>query len=277
MASATKAWVAKQSDEHAQLEGLWVSWGVGKLDVDLLKKLLKSDDYHVRAAAVKCLRYNADSVPEIGDLLLAAGGDEHGRVRMEAAVAATWMSKEDGLAAAEKAASLPMDEWSKKPIETSVGRLKGEAESESDEPKAKLPKHLAKEFEAAYKAGFEIYHREGYCVTCHQEDGNGLPAAGFPPLAGTEIVNGEPETMAKIILHGLYGPIVVKGVEYPGLVPMTQFEGLLNDKEVASVMTYVRNSFGNKAEPPTAEMVKKIRDTHKGRGLWTAEELEADK
>ena len=89
VAAATKKWVSGQKDEHARLEGLWVSWGVGQLDTDLLKELLASDDYHVRAAAVKCLRYNADSVAEIGELLLAAGGDENGRVRLEATVAAS--------------------------------------------------------------------------------------------------------------------------------------------------------------------------------------------
>ncbi|MGJ8723630.1 MAG: PVC-type heme-binding CxxCH protein [Roseibacillus sp.] len=274
VAAATKSWVAKQSDEHARLEGLWVGWGIGQLDVELLKSLLQSDDFHVRAAAVKCLRYNADIVSETGDLLLAAAGDEHGRVRLEATVAATWMGKEKGLPAAEKAASLPLDDWSKKPIETSVGRLKGEAEIENAEPKAKIPRHLAKEFRGAYKKGFEIYHREGYCGTCHQDDGKGLPAAGFPPLAGTEWVKGDPEVMTKMVLHGLIGPIEVNGVKYPGQVPMTQFGGLLNDEEVAAVMTYVRNSFGNKAAPVKPSDVKKVRDAHKGRtDLWTVEEL----
>ena len=154
--------------------------------------------------------------------------------------------------------------------------FEGKAEKPSEEPKAKVPKHLAKEFRGAYKKGFEVFHKEGYCVTCHQPDGKGLPAAGFPPLAGTEIVNGDPETMAKIVLHGLSGPITVKGVDYPGLVPMTAFGGLLNDEEASAVMTYVRNSFGNKAEPVKPGLVKKVRDSHPGQGFWTAETLEAD-
>ena len=72
------------------------------------------------------------------------------------------------------------------------------------------------------------------------------------------------------------GPIEVKGVKYPGLVPMTPFGGMLKDDEVAAVMTYVRNSFGNKASPVKPEEVKKVRDAHKGQGFWTAEALEAD-
>lgn len=274
VAAATKAWVAKQTDEHARLEGLWVSWGIGKLDTELLKSLLKSADYRVRAAAVKCLRYNADEVSEIGDLLLAAAGDEHGRVRLEATVAATWMGKSVGLPAAEKAATLELDDWSKKPVETAVGRLRGEAELASAESKVKIPKHLGKEFRGMYKKGFEIYHREGYCGTCHQDDGKGLPAAGFPPLDGTKWVTGDHEIMTKMVLHGLVGPIEVKGVKYPGQVPMTQFGGLLNDEEVASVLTFVRNSFGNKAAPVTSAQVKKVRaETQDKVGLWTVEEL----
>ena len=125
VASATKAWVAEQTDEHARLEGLWVGWGIGKLDVELLKSLLQSDDYHARAAAVKCLRYNADSVSEIGDLLLAAAGDESGRVRLEATAAASWMGADIGLPVAEKAASMEMDKWSEKPIGAVLGRFRG--------------------------------------------------------------------------------------------------------------------------------------------------------
>lgn len=277
VAAATKAWVAKQTDEHARLEGLWVSWGIGQLDVELLKELLKSSDYRVRAAAVKCLRYNADDVSETADLLLAAAGDEHGRVRLEATTAATWMGKAVGLPVAEKAASLEMDDWSKKPITTAVGRLKGEAVIEEPEHTVKVPKHLARKFHSAYKKGFEIYHREGYCGTCHQADGKGLPNAGFPPINGVKWVNGDEETLIKITLNGLIGPIKVKGINFPGQVPMTPFGGLLNDDEIASVLTYVRNSFDNKSDPISAKKVKEVRDANKDKqGFWTVEELLKD-
>ena len=55
------------------------------------------------------------------------------------------------------------------------------------------------------------------------------------------------------------GPIEVNGKQYAGQVPMTPFAGLLNDKEVAAVLTYVRNSFGNKASAITPEKVKEVR------------------
>lgn len=274
VAAATKAWVAKQTDEHARLEALWVSWGIGKLDVELLKSLLTSDDYRARAAAVKCLRYNYDEVSDAAELLLAAAGDEHGRVRLEATVAATWLDK-GGLPVVEKAASMAQDDWSKNPIKTALGRLKGEKPLiVAEHPKVKIPGHLDKKFRAAYRKGHEIYNREGYCGTCHQVDGKGLPNAGFPPLDGTKWVNGDPDIPIKMVLHGLIGPIEVKGKKYPGQVPMTQFGGLLDDQEVAAVMTYVRNSFGNKSKPVTPQQVKKVREEIKDhKGLFTVEQL----
>ena len=83
--------------------------------------------------------------------------------------------------------------------------------------------------------------------------------AGFPPLSGTKWVLEDPDRLIKLSLKGLMGPIEVKGKKYPGQLPMTAFGGLLNDEEMAAVLTYVRNSFGNRASAIEAEQVKKIR------------------
>ena len=93
----------------------------------------------------------------------------------------------------------------------------------------------------------------------------GLPEAGFPPLADTSWVNGDHERLIKLTLKGLMGPIEVKDVNYPGLVPMTPFESLLNDYEAAAVLTYIRNSFGNKSEPILPWQVSNIRNKIKDR------------
>ena len=111
-------------------------------------------------------------------------------------------------------------------------------------------------------------------MTCHQPDGKGLEASGFPPLSGTEWVNGSEERLIKLVLKGLSGPIEVEGKKYPGQVPMTPFGGMLNDEEVAAVLTYVRNSFGSKATAVTAETVKKVRASISGKtGFYSPEEL----
>ena len=70
------------------------------------------------------------------------------------------------------------------------------------------------------------------------------------------------------------GPIEVLGKKYPGQVPMTPFEYMLKDNEISAVLTYVRNSFGNKASPITTDQVAKIRKAYKDKlGLYTPEDL----
>jgi mono/diheme cytochrome c family protein len=122
--------------------------------------------------------------------------------------------------------------------------------------------------------GAEVYAREAHCGTCHQSNGKGLPAAGFPPLAGTKWATGNPDRLIKASLKGLMGPIEVQGVKYPGTVPMTPFEHILKDDELAAVLTFVRNSWGNKASAIMPEDVKKIRAEVKDKaGFYQPAEL----
>ncbi|RAJ97492.1 putative membrane-bound dehydrogenase-like protein [Larkinella arboricola] len=257
-----KTWVAKldKNDpryEHHLLEGLWVSWGLNKVDQSLLRQMLKAKDYHARAAAVQVVRYTGHQVADQADLLMQAARDENSRVRLAAIVAASWISPEKGLPILEEAAKKPLDEWMVHAHATAVAHLK----DENVKPiKEKVVASSLKGAELAlYNQGKEIYGREGYCVTCHQADGKGLAASGFPPLTGTNWVNGNQDRLIKLALKGLLGPIEVQGKNYPGQVPMTPFGGLLKDDELAAVLTYVRNSFGNQASAISPEQVKRVR------------------
>ncbi|HCU86443.1 MAG TPA: dehydrogenase, partial [Verrucomicrobiales bacterium] len=137
-----------------------------------------------------------------------------------------------------------------------------------------VPRHLKGKDAALFRKGAEIYSREAHCATCHQPNGGGLPAAGFPPIAGTEWMLKDDERLIKLTLKGLIGPITVKGVKYPGQVPMTPFEHLLKDDEIAAVLTFARNSFGNKASPISAEQVAKVRAVMKDKkDLYNVEDL----
>jgi mono/diheme cytochrome c family protein len=114
------------------------------------------------------------------------------------------------------------------------------------------------------------------CVACHQANGLGVPPA-FPPLAGSEWVTGSEERLIRILLHGLEGPIEVKGQTYVGLMPAFGAGGAYNwnDQRIAEVLTYIRAEWGNAASPITAEQVTAIRTgAAAGRTkAWTAEEL----
>jgi mono/diheme cytochrome c family protein/glucose/arabinose dehydrogenase len=249
--------------EHHQLEGLWVSWGLNQVNQPLLRQLLQAKDYRVRAAAVEVLRFTGHHVKDQAALLMQAVGDEHGRVRLGAIAAASRIDKEQGLPILEAAQKQPLDDWMKYAHETAVAHLNGKP---VDKPKEvySTTNLKGKDFEL-FNMGKAIYAKEGYCITCHQADGNGLPASGFPPLSGTEWVTGSEERLLKVILKGLLGPIEVGGKTYPGAVPMTPFEGLLNDQEVAAVATYIRNSFGNKASVVQPETVQRVRAAVKKR------------
>jgi mono/diheme cytochrome c family protein len=127
---------------------------------------------------------------------------------------------------------------------------------------------------ALYNEGRIIYNKEGYCKTCHQADGKGLAVAGFPPLTPNNWVNGNDDRLIKLVLKGVMGPIEVNGKKYPGQVPMTPFGGLLKDQEVAAVLTYVRNSFGNKGTAISPEKVKAIRKaTQNKKDFYSPEQL----
>jgi len=259
--------------ERYLLEGLWATWGVNQVDTDLVRRLLRAKSYQARAAAVRVLRYNARDFEDHAALLTRAAADEHGRVRLEAIIAGSWLDNHDGLKIVRTAGQRPIDQWMENAYKTALANLSGK-EPEAEAVSAAAPAHLSAEAEALWLKGAEIYRRDGHSVTCHQADGKGLPAAGFPPLDDTRWVNGSAERLIKITLNGLHGPIEVKGKKYPGFVPMTQFRGLLDDHEIAAVLTYVRNAFGNKAKPISPAEVGSIRRSTKSKaGFWSPEDL----
>ncbi|QEH41513.1 PVC-type heme-binding CxxCH protein [Chitinophaga sp. XS-30] len=258
--------------EHHLLEGLWVSWGMGKADQRLLKQLLKAKEYRVRAAAVQVVRYTGHQVPDQADLLVAAARDESSRVRLMAIVAASWIGKEKGLPVLAAASELPMDSWMVPAYRTAEAHLNGRNVQREREKKEST--ELKGAALALFNQGEIIYNKEGYCRTCHQPDGEGLTASGFPPLASTDWVTGSEERLIKLVLKGLMGPINVNGKMYPGQVPMTPFGGLLKDEEVAAVLTYVRNSFGNNGPVVSPEKVKKVRQAIESKkDFYTTEQL----
>ncbi len=167
-----------------------------------------------------------------------------------------------------------MDEWTKGAAATAKSRLDGVEDAIVNEhPAPPVPAHLTGAEKQQFLAGHEIYFRDAHCATCHQPDGKGLEPA-FPPLAGSAWVISDPERLIKLTLHGLMGPFEMNGKKYNGLVPMTPFGGMLKDDEVAAVLTYVRNNFGNKASAVKPEQVKGVRDATKGRqGFYMVDEL----
>jgi len=97
------------------------------------------------------------------------------------------------------------------------------------------------------------------CLACHQADGLGVQRMN-PPLVKTKWVLGDKKALAKIVLNGLKGgEIIIDGDDFHN--PMPPQSGQLTDQQIADALTYVRNSFGNKASAVTVADVKAARGT----------------
>lgn len=120
--------------------------------------------------------------------------------------------------------------------------------------------------------GAEIYMTR--CMSCHQMNGRGVPGV-FPPLNGTEWVNGDKGRLIRITLHGLTGEISVGDETYSGAMP--PWKSFLDDEQMSAVLTYVRSSWGNEASEVTSEEVAIVRAaTEDRREPWTEAELLED-
>ena len=94
-----------------------------------------------------------------------------------------------------------------------------------------------------------------YCMPCHQADGNGVPNLN-PPLVKTSYVLGDKTKLIGIVLNGLNQEIEINGETYNGVMASHDY---LTNQEIADVLTYVRNSFGNKASLIVPQDVKLAR------------------
>ncbi|RXJ50073.1 copper-containing nitrite reductase [Gelidibacter gilvus] len=114
----------------------------------------------------------------------------------------------------------------------------------------------AKSFEEQMKFGKQIYGQT--CIACHQAEGQGIPSA-FPPLAKSDYLNADVDRAIEAVLFGLSGEITVNGEKYNSIMTAQ----MISQEEVANVMTYVYNSWGNNKTVVTPEMVKKVKEKKK--------------
>ena len=295
---AVKKWAKAQDPKHPNYahrmcEALWVTWGHNKVDEGILHICLNSEDHRARSAAVGVLRYNYKKISNAPALLLKAAQDEHPRVRLEAIVTASWMDNQDGARIGLEAVKMQFDRWMgpvfdqamkttlKDDIDALVkaGKvdlakneraadfLAGKLSFEMDPEKEYGPtKKLNAADMKVYQLGKKVFHRDGHCATCHQPNGLGM-ANAYPPLTKNPWIEDDTR-MIKIVLKGLWGSLEVNGKHYDpskGVPPMPGFGPICTDEEIAAVINYARNSFGNSMKFVTAADVAKIRKQTDGR------------
>lgn len=128
-----------------------------------------------------------------------------------------------------------------------------------------------------FSASHERRRRDGatlfaqQCSACHQQDGRGL-AGLAPSLHDAPLLRAPADRAVRIVLHGLAGPVQVGGETWNLAMPG---HPLLDDEQIAQIVTFVRGEFGRREEHTTVEDVRAVRERHAGRATaWSAEELE---
>ena len=207
--------------------------------------------------------------------------DEHPRVRLEAAVAATYVPRAEAVEVVMQTWAGKRDAYLDYAIRTSARALQpywehalrdGKLDFADHPDRAEFLRELQGSVPKRASEGEQLYTMA--CMACHQPEGKGLPGV-YPPLGDSEWVIGDTERLIKVVLHGLSGPIVGGGEKYGtgNAVPMPGMAGL-TDQQVSAVLSYGRKAFADKAGPITAAEVKAVRASTAGRRKpWTAEEL----
>ena len=149
------------------------------------------------------------------------------------------------------------------------GGYRWDAYSPDFNPSHGAPKHI----EITLFFFFSKVYRN-QCAQCHQADGNGVLGV-YPPLVASNWVTGHPQVVSRILINGLNGPIVVKGSNYNGNMPAFGSSGLaLSDKDIAGVITYIRQEWGNSASDVTVATIAEYSDLYSGRSVpWQAADL----
>lgn len=163
-----------------------------------------------------------------------------------------------------------------------LGRFSGDFSGDSLDPRGAEPvKKTAAGAASGAAAPTELSPAErgkkiflANCATCHQASGTGV-AGQYPPLAGSEYVNGGTRRLGMILLKGLQGPVKVKGAQY-GTAVMQPWEKTLTDAKIADVLTYIRSDWGNNAPPVEAAGIAALRKELASRAdSWSEADLQA--
>ena len=152
--------------------------------------------------------------------------------------------------------------------------------SESGYPKRAVKTYKDKEADwvrkdkdllSVYRKGRDQYSVS--CGSCHQADGRGLPNMA-PTLAKSDWVTGDAKRLIGVAVHGLMGPIKVNGKPVEGVPPIMPPHGFMKDEQLASILTYVRNAWGNRAGLISKEDIIGYRKSQSARlAPWTEAEF----
>ena len=287
--------VVKNSQSHiARINALWTLEGLDAIDIEIIKLALLDEHDKVKVAGIELsTRLSKNDHESLAQTLFTLHDDNY-ELGLNVALVAGQIDSPLALPALEQVLSL----YGTKPYvhEAVISGLTGKEKefaryldgkdtfnyTEFKELLEKVGRkdiansnllNLSKGQQNMYKLGKDLYDGKAACFGCHGQDGEGINSMG-PPLVNSEWVIGNPEILAKVLLHGLMGPITVDNKQYNTSMIMPGFAQSLSDAELAQISTYIRNNWGNKAHAFGGNVFTKLRTQTSDRQLpYTEAEL----
>ena len=278
---------SKTATHISKISALWALEGLEALNLTTIQNALKDEHTKVKVSAIELsTRLPIKDHQAIASTLLELANANY-EVALHVALVAGELNSPTALNALQKV----LDNYSDLPFvkEAAISGLTGKEDifyaqlEKTGDPKyrdflAVIDKvgsedlinsnvlNLETYAQDMYNSGKILYDGKASCFGCHGKDGKGIDNMG-PPLVNSEWVNESRDTLAKVLLHGLMGPIIVNDERYEGAMVMPGFAASLNDVELADIGTYIRNNWGNKSGQIHSERFTNMRANTQDRQL----------
>jgi glucose/arabinose dehydrogenase/mono/diheme cytochrome c family protein len=262
---------AEGPNDAARLHALWTLEGTEQLPDSTIESALGDSNPKIRAAAVRLAEAplsrtaSGSTNHPLREKILGVSTDASANVQIQLALSLSLLPPDEKI----KSTLTGLATNATAPLVRDVASfIASSFEPEKPAPVASKARPLTEEEKRRFEAGRTMY--EATCLACHQQ--HGLGQAGLaPPLVDSEWVSGSEQRLIRVVLHGLRGPIKVKGESFEMDMPSL---GVLDDEQIAAALTYIRREWGHTFEPVMPAAVKKVRDETASReDAWTMAEL----
>jgi len=234
----------KKESPYARVHAMWALEGLGKLDPDIVEGNLQDDHWFVSMTALRLAgeAQGKDSVfPDV----------------FKPSAQAISNGKTLPVVLTKYAGEVFANGYPKRSADVYVDKIASWVMQD-------------KELMASYQKGRDLYGTS--CGACHQPHGKGLENMA-PSLVKSDWVNGSISRLIGVAVHGLSGPIKVNGIPVKDVPPIMPPHSYMKDEQLADILTYVRNAWGNRGEPVQTDHISKYKAAHERVLPWTEEEI----